>query len=136
MQVFNNNVSRSERSLECTQLLPHGYIRRVMYCQLYTVPEYHITTPRHVTGSRISRKRRSVTSMDTDVKDDLEYRIHMFGENHHLVLKHNQKLMSPGISRDKIRQSKLNLFSLLSFFFNPDGKTFINFKTLKFYRLS
>ncbi|KAK3735104.1 hypothetical protein RRG08_054458 [Elysia crispata] len=60
------------------------------------VPEYHITTPRHVTGSRISRKRRSVTSMDTDVKDDLEYRIHMFGENHHLVLKHNQKLMSPG----------------------------------------
>ncbi|GFO42086.1 A disintegrin and metalloproteinase with thrombospondin motifs 18-like [Plakobranchus ocellatus] len=63
------------------------------------VPEYIITTPNHLIGSHKARRRRSVTPqgpVERDVKEDVEYSLQAFGQDYHLVMQHNHRLMAPG----------------------------------------
>lgn len=55
----------------------------------HAVPDYVITAPRHVSGSRHPRSADSK-------KDTLEYHVTAFGETYQLTLVHNDKLVAPG----------------------------------------
>nr|KAI8748409.1 A disintegrin and metalloproteinase with thrombospondin motifs 12 [Biomphalaria glabrata] len=60
----------------------------------HEVPEYTITSPKHVTGSR---HRRDVNSK----KDRLEYHVTAFGKTYELILDHNNDLIAPGCVAEK-----------------------------------
>ncbi|KAH9507536.1 hypothetical protein Btru_051379 [Bulinus truncatus] len=61
----------------------------------HEVPEYTITSPRHVSGSR---HRRDVDSK----KDRLEYHVTAFGKTYELILDHNNNLVAPGCVMERV----------------------------------